>query len=177
MTAPPNIALIGPMGSGKSTVAHQVAAALGWTAIDIDTEVEARAGCPISALFAAQGECAFRALEHEALADALAGHGRVIATGGGVVLDPANRDRLAERAHVLWLRASIDSQMGRLATDTQRPLLAGNDRRATLQRLAAIREPLYASIAEAVVDTDGLDPDAVAARVMATLPSMEPAAR
>jgi shikimate kinase len=90
------------------------------------------------------------------LAELLSGEGQLIATGGGAVLDDANRAALRERGFVVYLRVGIDQQLRRLARDRTRPLLAGPDRRERLQQLAEQRGPLYESIADLTFDCDRL---------------------
>ncbi|UDY36184.1 shikimate kinase [Dermatobacter hominis] len=157
-----HLALIGLSGTGKSTIAPLLARQLGRTAADVDRLVEARCGgATVAEVFADRGEPGFRAVESEVLAEVLAGPDAVVATGGGVVLDPANRDLLARTATVVWLRADVDALVDRLArTAEERPLLAG-DPGTTLRRLAAEREPLYDEVADLVVDATGLRPQQV----------------
>jgi shikimate kinase len=172
------IALVGMMGTGKSTVAVRVAAALGWTCIDVDAVIESRSGRAISDIFAVDGEAAFRALEADVVADVLRDHsadehsaddrhsaGCVVALGGGAVLTPSTRDRLADCDAVVWLHAEPAVLAGRLAGDTSRPLL-GSDRLARLAVLAAQREGIYRSVATHDIDVGGLTVDEVVARVV-----------
>lgn len=171
---PAHLVLVGMMGTGKTTVGRDVAAALGRAFVDVDAEVEAEAGRTVPAIFAAGGEPAFRRLEEEALARVLAGSDpAVVATGGGAVLEPGNRRALAPHL-VVWLRARPETLAGRLAGDGGRPLLADGgdvDLLDRLRALAAERADLYAEVADHVVDVDGLDPagaaDAVRAAVAA----------
>lgn len=156
-----SLVLVGPMGAGKSVAGSRLAARLCTRFIDLDAGIECDAGATIVELFAREGEPAFREREHRALEAALAVRGGVIATGGGAVLDIRNRRLLGERARVAWLRADTDTQWRRLSGCTGRPLLQVADRAATLRRLAAERAPLYAEVADFVLDTDDLDEDAV----------------
>jgi shikimate kinase len=150
-----NIFLVGPMGSGKSAVGRQVAARLGLGFVDSDVEIEARTGVDISYVFEREGEAGFRSREVEIL-DELTGSVRtVVATGGGAVLDPVTRSRLQERGCVVYLRTSVTQQLTRTRRSIKRPLLLNADPRATLERLAGLREPLYEEIADLTVDTDG----------------------
>jgi shikimate kinase len=177
------IALVGMMGTGKSTVAVRVAAALGWTCIDVDAVIESRSGRAISDIFAVDGEAAFRALEADVAADVLRDHsadehsadehgvvdrhsaGCVVALGGGAVLTPSTRDRLADCDAVVWLHAEPALLAGRLAADTSRPLL-GSDRLERLAVLAAQREGIYRRVATHDIDVGGLTVDEVVARVV-----------
>lgn len=168
------IALVGMMGTGKSTVAARVASRLGWTCIDVDALIEARTGRAISDIFATDGEAAFRALEAAAVADVLGdgflGNGQgpagaVVALGGGAVLTPSTRDRLADCDAVVWLHAEPAVLAGRLAGDTSRPLLAGDP----LKRLAALageREGIYRSVATHDIDVSELGLDDVVTRIV-----------
>ena len=153
------------MGAGKSTVGQALARRRGWDFFDSDARIEARTGRTVAEIWAHEGEPAFRRLESEVLAEALAGaRPSVVAAAGGVVLDPANRSRLRECQTVVWLRARPETLVPRVATGTHRPLL-DSDPAGVLTRLAAEREPLYAEVADVTVDIDGLPPEQVVALV------------
>ena len=164
------------MGSGKSTVGRLVARRLGWGFVDLDEEVAGDTGRSVAALFAESGEPAFREAEARCLEAVLADEARgpaVVAAGGGVVGDPANRGRLQRAGTVVWLRAQVATLEARVGDGTGRPLLAGAGdaagRRAAIQALAARRAPLYEEVADAVVDVDGLSAAEVAVRVEAAV--------
>lgn len=161
-----NLVLVGPMGAGKSSIGRSLADRLGLRFADVDAEIERHAGTSIAGLFAGEGEAAFRGREREALGRLLLGEDQALATGGGAVLDPGNRERMRARGFVVWLRASVEAQLLRLADDRSRPLLPQGDRGDALRRLAAEREPLYAEVADLAFDTDGLgEADAASALV------------
>lgn len=163
------VLLVGMMGAGKTTVGRIVADRLGWPYVDSDEEVEAATGHTVAELFDAGGEQAFRPLESEALAKAVAGDGPVVVSvAGGAVLDPVNRDLLRRSGLVVWLRAKPVTLVGRVAGGTHRPLLAG-DPAGSLDRLDAVRRPLYEEVADAVVDVDEIGPSEVADRVLEAL--------
>jgi shikimate kinase len=150
--AGPALSLVGMPGCGKSTVGRQLARTLGLRFIDSDTEVEHRLGMPIRDYFAQYGEEAFRDIEQDVI-DELAGTpGTVLATGGGAVLRPSNRDALHSRSHVFYLRATPDDLFRRLRHDTQRPLLQVDDPQARLRDLYRVRDPLYRRTAHFVVE-------------------------
>jgi len=165
MNPAPNLVLVGPMGSGKSSIGKRLAERFRLAFADADREIEARTGASVGTIFECVGETGFRAREHAVLAELLAAEATVIATGGGAVLDPRTRQLLRERGFVVHLHASIPQQMARLARDRSRPLLAGEDREGTLQRLATIRDPLYTEVADLRFDTDRLSTAETAARL------------
>jgi shikimate kinase len=164
------VILAGFMGTGKTEVGRRLARSLGWTFVDTDTLVEAAAGRSVSAIFAEEGEPAFRAREREAVAHACGLTATVVAVGGGALLDPENRGRLLAAGPVVCLRASPRELVRRLGTARDRPLLnrdgsaSEQDRLARIESLLAERTPVYA-LATHAVDTDGLSPDEVAVRV------------
>ena len=160
-----NVYLVGPMGSGKTAVGKRLAALLGKQFFDSDVEIERRTGVDIRYIFEKEGEKRFREREREVIADLSALDGVIVATGGGAVLDPANRERLACTGTVVYLQASVDAQLQRTKPSRNRPLLMNDDPRAVLERLFAIREPLYEQIADIRVDTTGRQVRAVAADV------------
>lgn len=149
----PNLVLVGPMGAGKSSIGRRLAARFGVVFVDVDHEIEVRTGARIATIFECEGEAGFRARERATLVEILAGSGQVIATGGGAVLDPANRALLRSRGFVVHMHADVDAQLARLTRDRTRPLLAGDDRTEVLQRLAVERAPLYADAAHLRFDT------------------------
>ncbi len=150
-----NIYLIGPMGSGKSAVGRQLARELRLDFRDSDQDIEDRTGVDIAFIFEKEGEAGFRRRETQVIAELTQLDNIVLATGGGSILDPENRRRLASRGTVVYLRASVDQQLARTRRGKERPLLAKGDRRTVLSELMAVREPLYQEIADLVVDTDG----------------------
>jgi len=143
-----NLFLIGPTGAGKTSVGRRLAAHYGLCFVDLDREIEQRTGTDVTTVFELEGEAGFRLRESALLDEFSAGNGVLLATGAGAVLDPRNRALLMARGYVLWLQADVEQQLQRLARDTQRPLLAGTDRRARLEAMAAIREPLYRDTAD-----------------------------
>jgi shikimate kinase/3-dehydroquinate synthase len=148
-----NVFLVGLMGAGKTTIGRMLARRLGKRFIDSDHEIEARTGASIPWIFEIEGEPSFRRREAEVIRDLTAQNGIILATGGGAVLDPANRALLAGRGTVIYLRASVQSILQRTAHDRNRPLLQTADPRKRLEELTAQREPLYREIAHLVIDT------------------------
>ncbi|MGH9056377.1 MAG: shikimate kinase [Acidimicrobiales bacterium] len=164
------VLLVGMMGVGKTAVGRILADRLDWPYVDSDEEVEAATGQTVAELFEAGGEEAFRPLESEALAKAVAGDGpAVVSVAGGAVLDPANRTLLRRSGLVVWLRAKPATLAERVAGGTHRPLLA-RDPAGTLERLDAARRPLYQEVADAVVDVDDMGPSEVADQVLEAMP-------
>ena len=151
------------MAVGKTSVGRLLAARRGWDFFDSDRQIEAITGRTVDEIWRAYGEPEFRRLEAEVLADALASTTpRVIAAAGGTVLDEHNR-RLMELHHpVVWLRCQPEVLATRLGSATHRPLL-DDDPAGVLERLDAIRRPLYEEVADVVVDVDDLTPDQVVA--------------
>ena len=155
MNPAPNLFFIGPMGAGKTTVGRVLAELFRMPFFDLDHEIECHTGAAVGLIFELEGEAGFRKRERDLLAELAAHDGRVLATGGGSVLDADNRRILRERGFVIWLDASVDAQLARLSRDRQRPLLAAADRRVRLEQLAATRNPLYAEIADLRLPSPG----------------------
>lgn len=167
-----NIYLIGPMGSGKSAVGRRLAQLLGLPFHDSDAEIEKRTGVDIRFIFEKEGEARFRERERDAIAELTNLHNVVVATGGGAVLDPKNRERLAATGTVVYLRASIDAQLARTQPTRNRPLLASDDPRAVLERLMSVRQPLYEQLASFTIDTSGKQVRTVAAEIQEWLAAL-----
>lgn len=148
-----NIFLIGPMGAGKTTVGRLLARALELAFWDSDREIERRTGVGIPMIFEYEGEAGFRRREAEVIADLTAKEGVVLATGGGAVLLPENRECLKTRGFVVYLQCSVDKQLERTHKDLNRPLLKTAKPRRRLAELLTMREPLYRELADCVVDT------------------------
>ena len=155
------------MGSGKTTVGRLLAAELGYDFVDLDVLIVEQSGLSIPAIFAREGEEGFRRREREALL-AVAGRPRqVLATGGGIVLDPANVELLRATGLVVWLYASLEAILARVGEGRGRPLLEGKDLKAAAAELLAAREELYRRAAHLFVDTTGVAPDEVAREIAA----------
>ena len=172
MTTAPRAILIGPPGAGKTTVGTEIAGRLGGTFLDTDAAIEQAAGKPVGDIFIDDGEPAFRALERAAVAAAIAGPDAVIGLGGGAVLDPGTRERLAGLP-VVYLTASFSELAKRVGMDRPRPLLIGNPR-AQLKTLLDQRLPIYAGLAWLTVSTDGRAPDEIAAEIAGAIESARP---
>ena len=153
------------MGSGKSSIGRRLAERFGLSFVDADREIEAHTGASVTTIFECEGEAGFRARERVVLAGLLAADATVIATGGGAVLDADTRRRMRERGFVVYLHVGLQQQLARLARDRTRPLLAGDDREAVLQRLSETRAPLYDEVADLRFDTDALAAAETAARL------------
>ncbi|WP_306327940.1 shikimate kinase [Streptomyces venezuelae] len=167
MTAGPLVVLVGPMGSGKSTVGALLAERLGAPYRDTDADIVAAEGREISDIFVEDGEEHFRALERDAVAAAVAEHEGVLALGGGAVLDAGTRALLTGRP-VAYLSMDVDEAVRRVGLNTARPLLAVNPRRQWRELMEA-RRHLYTEVARAVVTTDDRTPEEVADAVLAAL--------
>jgi len=168
MTATPslNIFLIGPMGSGKSAVGRQLAKQLHLAFYDSDAEIELRTGVNIPYIFEREGEAGFREREREVIDSLTHLHNVVIATGGGAILLPQNRESLSSLGLVVYLRASVQQQLERTRHGKHRPLLYTDDPETRLRELMAFRAPLYESLANIIVDTDGRQVRAVADEIV-----------
>ncbi|MFI6448987.1 shikimate kinase [Kitasatospora sp. NPDC050543] len=163
MTAPV-VVLVGPPGSGKSTVGRVLAERLGVGFRDTDADIEKVAGKPIPEIFIDEGEPHFRALEAEAVRAAAADHDGVLALGGGAVMAEATRAVLAGLP-VVFLEVPLGDAVKRVGLDAPRPLLAVNPR-ARWRELMEARRPLYLEVATVVVNTEGRTPEQVAEAVL-----------
>ncbi|SEP43656.1 shikimate kinase [Amycolatopsis saalfeldensis] len=164
----PRAVVVGPPGSGKSTVGPLLAEALGVVFRDTDDDIVARTGRSISDIFAEDGEPAFRVLEAEAVATALAEHEGVLSLGGGAPLTPSTRALLAEHT-VVFLNVGLAAGVQRAGLSTARPLLAGVNPRATFKTLLDARLPVYREVATVEIDTDTRTPAEVVAATTAAL--------
>ena len=161
------IVLVGLMGVGKSTVGRRLAKRLGLPFVDSDTAIQDAAGYSAAEVFERFGEEDFRDGERRLVARLVDGEVRVIATGGGVFVDPRTRELLNTRAITVWLDAPIDILADRTARRDTRPLLRNGDPKGTLERLAREREPSYASAHIHVKSGDGAHRDVVESIVKA----------
>jgi shikimate kinase len=148
-----NIYLVGMMGCGKTTVGRQLARRLGRRFADTDHEIEARTGVRIPTIFEIEGEAGFRRRETQVIAELATAADLVLATGGGAILDPANRAVLAASGVVVYLNAPPNLLFERTRHDRNRPLLRVADPLAKIGELFVIRDPLYREVAHVVVDT------------------------
>lgn len=163
----PLVVLVGPMGSGKSTVGELIAQRLGVSYRDTDADIVAAQGREISDIFVDEGEPYFRELEREAVAAAIAGHEGVLALGGGAVLDEKTRGLLTGLP-VAYLSMDVEEAVKRVGLGAARPLLAVNPRRQWRELMDA-RRPLYTEVARVVVATDERTPEEVAQAVLDAL--------
>jgi len=143
-----NVFLVGPMGSGKTTIGQKLASRLGLSFHDTDQTIQDRTGVDISLIFEIEGEEGFRDRESKILEELTAAEQVLIATGGGAILRERNRQLLRERGVVVYLQVSVEQQMARLRHDKSRPLIQLEDRESKLVQLAQERDPLYAALAD-----------------------------
>lgn len=150
-----NLVLVGPMGAGKSTLGRLLATRLNYQFLDTDNLIEERTGADIPWIFDVEGEEGFRERETAVLEECVGMRDSVVATGGGIVLRTGNRELLARADKVVYLQASIEHLVERTHKDKRRPLLQVEDPRAKIVELYHQRDPLYRSVADEVVVTDG----------------------
>ncbi|AEM48278.1 Shikimate kinase [Acidithiobacillus ferrivorans SS3] len=162
-----SIILIGPMGSGKSTIGRLLATRLHLPYVDSDALIVSHTGVDIPTIFEIEGESGFRERERKVIADlATQSEAIVLATGGGAILDPANRRHLRRMGKVIYLDVSVDEQLKRIRHDRNRPLLQNTDLDSRLQTLAEQRHTLYQETAHWRVLGDGLRSDQVLRRIL-----------
>ena len=161
-----NLVLVGFMGSGKTVVGKLVAQHLGMRFIDMDEEIEKRAGKKISEIFAHDGESYFRRLERVLTKELAGQEGLVVATGGGIVLDPRNITDFRKNAILIGLGVHVDTVLRRVGRQTHRPLLEGRDKRGQVEKLLELRGPLYHD-AGTYIETDNRTIDEVVTAVAA----------
>lgn len=164
-----NVFLVGMMGAGKTTLGRSLAQRLGREFIDTDKVLVERTGVPVATIFEIEGEDGFRRREAAVIAELAQGDDRVIATGGGAILAPENRQVMRANGTVVYLRARLEHLWERTRHDATRPLLATPDPRATLAMLLEQREPLYHEAAHLVVDTGSQSASRLVSRVAAAL--------
>jgi shikimate kinase len=164
--------VVGPPGSGKSTVGPLLAEALGVAFRDTDDDIVERAGRAISDIFADDGEPAFRALEAQAVATALDEHDGVLSLGGGAPLTPETRALLAKHT-VVFLNVGLAAGVQRTGLSSARPLLAGVNPRATFKSLLDARLPVYRAVATIEIETDHRSPAEVVAAAVAAIEPAE----
>jgi len=157
------------MGAGKSTIGKYLAQHLKLRFADTDAEIEARTGADIPWIFDVEGEAGFREREQQVVEEMTLLDDVVLATGGGVVIRPENRQALASRGYVVYLYATVEEQVRRTRRDRRRPLLQKGDPEEVLRSLMASREPLYREIADHIIETDGCSPRSVAQQLVREL--------
>ena len=170
-TTNPSLILVGPMGAGKSTLGRHLSQILDYPFFDSDRVIEEKTGADIPWIFDMEGEAGFRRREQEAIDELTRQNGIVLATGGGVVVTPENRDMLHDRRCVVSLWTPVDVQLARTRNDKNRPLLQTADPRAKLEALFAERDPLYRQVSHHVVSTASGNLKKVADDVLACLVS------
>lgn len=156
-----NIFLIGPMGAGKSTIGRALARELKLDFYDSDEVIEERAGADLSWIFDVEGDEGFRKREQKVIDELTQKTNIVLATGGGVIITPENRNALAARGMVIYLKTSLQQQFERTKRDTKRPLLQTDDLEGRLESLRDEREPFYEELADVSFETDKLTVKAV----------------
>jgi shikimate kinase len=169
MATAQNVFLVGPMGAGKSAVGRQLGRMLHLDFVDSDDEIEARTGVDIPFIFEKEGEDGFRRRESRVIDELTQREGIVLATGGGAVIDPQNRNLLGARGFVIYLYTSVDQQLSRTQRGRERPLLENGEPREILESLMQERDPWYREVADLVVDTDGRKVKAVANEILEKL--------
>ncbi len=147
--------LVGMMGAGKSSVGRALAEKLDLPFYDTDDDVEADAGCTIARLWMERGESAFREMEAKAIRRVAGYPAGVVATGGGIVIDPDNVATMRAGGVVVWLTAPAAELVQRVGEGEERPLLSGGDGGERLADLLALRADRYREAADLTIDTTG----------------------
>jgi len=166
-----NIFIVGPMGSGKSTVGKIISDELFMSFLDTDEEIENRTGASIDWIFDLEGEEGFRKRESVMLAEIVEKNSIVLSTGGGIILSEGNRELLSSRGTVFYLATPIYVQIERTAKDKDRPLLKNGDPEEILTNLHNNRQKLYESVADHIVNTENKSSQEVASEIVQLIKS------
>lgn len=161
-----NIFIVGPMGSGKSTVGKIISNELFLNFFDTDEEIEARTGASIDWIFDLEGEEGFRKRESKILEEMVQQNSIVLSTGGGIILSESNRELLSSRGTVFYLATPIAVQLERTSKDKDRPLLKNGDPGKILEELHVARESLYEGVADYIVNTEGKSSQEVSTEII-----------
>ena len=161
-----NIFIVGPMGSGKSTVGKIISDEMFLSFFDTDEEIESRTGASIDWIFDLEGEDGFRKRESDILNEMVEKNSIVLSTGGGIILSDNNRELLSSRGTVFYLSTPILTQVERTAKDKDRPLLKDGDPEKILTKLHNEREALYEMVSDYVVDTENKSSKEVASEII-----------
>lgn len=161
-----NIALIGFMGAGKTTISHGLREQYGFTEIDTDQEIVKREGRAITEIFATDGEPYFRKREQEEVMRLQQEEGVVISCGGGLVMNPENAENLRKCSTIVFLTATPETTLLRVKDSTDRPILNGHMDVDYIRALQEKRWPAYAAAADVTVATDGKDVDTICREIM-----------
>ena len=165
----PNLYLIGMMGSGKSVTGKKLAQFLKGSFVDLDDVIEKKNKKSISEIFAGEGEPFFRDQESEVLNEVASQDKLVVATGGGVILRPENVDRMRASGRIIYLEASLDVLWKRVQEKRNRPLLKSASPQTKLKEIFLSRQPIYETVSEFQIATDGLSPETVAKNIKTQL--------
>ena len=161
-----NIFIVGPMGSGKTTVGKIVAGELFLDFHDTDAKIEDTTGVTIDWIFDIEGEAGFRKRETTILKEMVALNSIVLATGGGIVIEEENRELLASRGTVFYLHTPLNTQVERTARDKDRPLLKDKDPEKVLAELQKLRQSLYEEVSDHIIDTENKSGSEVANQIV-----------
>ena len=161
-----NIFIVGPMGSGKSTVGKIISDELFLNFFDTDDEIESRTGASIDWIFDLEGEEGFRKRESSILEEMVKQNSIVLSTGGGIILSDSNREMLSSRGTVFYLSTPISVQIERTSKDKDRPLLKNGDPEEILTRLQKERKDLYESVSDHIIETENKSSQQVASEII-----------
>ena len=161
-----NIFIVGPMGSGKSTVGKIISSELFLNFFDTDGEIETRTGASIDWIFDLEGEDGFRKRETKVLEEMVKQNSIVLSTGGGIILSETNRELLSSRRTVFYLATPIEVQLERTSKDKDRPLLKDGDPGEILKNLHIARESLYEEVSDYTVDTENKSSQQVSSEII-----------
>ena len=161
-----NIFIVGPMGSGKSTVGKIISDELFLNFFDSDDEIESRTGASIDWIFDLEGEEGFRKRESSILEEMVKQNSIVLSTGGGIILSDSNREMLSSRGTVFYLSTPISVQIERTSKDKDRPLLKNGDPEEILTRLQKERKDLYESVSDHIIETENKSSQQVASEII-----------
>ena len=161
-----NIFIVGPMGSGKSTVGKIISDELFLNFFDTDDEIESRTGASIDWIFDLEGEEGFRKRESSILEEMVKQNSIVLSTGGGIILSDSNREMLSSRGTVFYLSTPVSVQIERTSKDKDRPLLKNGDPEEILTRLQKERKDLYESVSDHVIETENKSSQEVASEII-----------